>query len=798
MVYLANGPLYAWKAKVRGAKCHGMVFSRMEILQVKLTFSGLSKAVRMSTKGLYLGVFFLMIGCQPVGAVQNKPSGPAESVVVKPEPNAQLQLYKEALTNKGSSDKMRVNAANLLLFTNEPAARAILLDVLKKPANGGSRVAVCKALSRARLNRRPVNHNDDFMVPLLEILRTEQNTTVAELAAEAMLIFDYEKISKPLEKMVTDTSEPVQSRVNAIFALKLYPDKDAIFALMDLLDDKDKRICAIAQSALESVDVFVGADAVSRRQVREELQRKPDIDFLKDRVIRQELARRQSETELVLWKTRYKAALDKIYDGLGENASKTEFLAEHLRDSELIVKSWALDKIREDVMSTNPLASTELFGPILLDLVSFPNRDIRLKTAKLLSLMGPLNSAEKLLAQLKAENDERVRMEVFVALGNACWRGLSPDSQTKVSAEIRKETLEWAATYLNRANAVESQRGAEVMRKLLERNGLKTAIGKYLGLLAERYVREKGNADGVLRGELLNKMAALCAQGSACRAEAGKLFEPLFEAALADEVELVRSAAVNGLIRIDKARAMVRFTKGDLVNDPSVEISSTVAALAGEVGGEVDLVWLWNKAATGPDGDSAWDAMVKIFKRSEPSVLAKWMKKLDSLGVEGGFSDERQVSFLEIVEQKTKENDVKMLGDIRERLAGLYKKGGKFAQAESYFEKLRQGGTVGLRKAVLSELLDLYLRWPRVEKAAALIDNLLSAGDLGSDSGVVVSIERYLSNPPAGVDPNEVLGGVVGKIRVFKGRPEWEKQLERWNKRLGKGKDAVRMNKLEG
>jgi hypothetical protein len=290
----------------------------------------------------------------------------------------------------------------------------------------------------------------------------------------------------------------------------------------------------------------------------------------------------------------------------------------------------------------------------------------------------------------------------------------------------------------------------------------------------------------------------LCAQGSACRVEAGKLFEPLFEGALVDEAELGRTAAVSGLIRIDKSRALARFRKSDLVNDSSPEILNRLAGLAGEIGVEVDLVWLWNKASAGSEGDSAWEAMLKIFTRSEVSVLAKWMEKFDSLGLEGGFSGERKVSFLEMAEQKAGENGGTMLRSIWEKLAYLYKKDGKFAQAEGYLEKLRQDGDMELREAVLSELLDLYLRWPRAEKAARVIDNLLAVRDLGIDSVVVVSIEHYLSNPPGGVDPNEVLGEVVGQIRAVEGRPEWKKHVERWYKRLGKGKDRFEKGEVQG
>ena len=87
-------------------------------------------------------------------------------------------------------------------------------------------------------------------------------------------------------------------------------------------------------------------------------------------------------------------------------------------------------------------------GPVLVNLISEPDRDIRLNTAKLLSLMGELNSAEKLLEQHKAEQDDEVRTEEFVALGVACSYAFLPNSGIKIPVVIKKQTLELACEYL--------------------------------------------------------------------------------------------------------------------------------------------------------------------------------------------------------------------------------------------------------------------------------------------------------------------------------------------------------------
>ena len=210
--------------------------------------------------------------------------------------------------------------------------------------------------------------------------------------------------------------------------------------------------------------------------------------------------------------------------------------------------------------------------------------------------MGELNSAEQLLRQLSIEKDDEVRTELFVALGVAVDYGLLPDSSVKISPEIAKQTLEHAIRYLFEDDKRKAREGAEVIRKLLERNGMAAGgVGEYLGLIAKRFEQEKGKADGMLRGELLGKMAGLCGPGSTCKAEAAEIYGPLFEEALTEKTDLARQAAVEGLIYISKTGALARFRQSDLAADSSPKIRKGLINLAAEVGGAEDLPWLWEE-----------------------------------------------------------------------------------------------------------------------------------------------------------------------------------------------------------
>ena len=768
----------------------------------KLTSGGFFKVIRMSTRLLYLGLpkrdkgrlgvplvmLLLVIGCQQTGVGANRPVLPANADKASPkaELDEQLKINKSALL-EGKSEPIRVAAATVMLFSENPLARGILLDALKQTQNRTARVAVCKALSQTAA-QEPVENKEDFIRPLLDMLATD-DAAIAKLAAEATLIFKYEQISKQLEKIVTGASLP--ARLNAIYALKLHPDVRAAVKLIELIDDPESKVAAASEKALYSLGIPVGRDAEERKQIIEELERKGPEVFLRDQLIRQETEMRKLETELNLWRGRYLSALGKRYDTISDDTAKGKFLAEHLGSSEAIVRLWALEKVAQRQRGTNPRLPAEL-GPILVNLISDQNRDVRLKTARLLSLMVELDSSQRLLAQLKSEQDEEVKMELFVALGGACSYAFSPNSPIKVPQETRKETLEWAVKYLFEQEPKKSQKGAEVMKKLLEQDGLTSAdVDRYLGLLVERYNRQNSKADGALRGELLSAMAGLCAPGSTCKAKAAKLFKPLFEEALSDETDSVREAAVDGLIYIDKASALKRLRKDIYINDPSEILRKKLIELAGSDGGKEDLTWLAKKIGSNSESQPAWQAMLKIFGGCDSGVLNEWIEKFDSQSSKNNLSNGQKIAFLEIAERKAGgENKPKMLKNVREKLAELYTKIGQFERAADYLGRLHEAAQASKEKeAILSRLLDVYLRWPKLELMAKLVENCLLEKDLGPNSVVVRSIDNYLNNPPSGADPNAVVKALT-EITVPQTRAKWQERLKQWTERPGKAEDS--------
>jgi len=741
----------------------------------------------MSAKRLYLVILMLAIGFQQASIAQEKPPVPAQSTPATVELDPQLKVNKDALLN-GSID-----AATVMLFHDDPKAREILLDALKQSENSPARMAVCKAMIQARVSKKAVKNDQGFIEPLLGVLDTKTDAE-AQLAAEATLIFEYEKIRESLDKIFKDPNKPVKTKINAIHALKLRLDMMATIRLIELVDDPEEQISAEAESALHSLGIPVGEDAQTRKQNIDAIKQQGQVAFLRTQLIRQDAQMRKEKAALDLWQRRYKSELDKRYESISDEAVRGEFLATYLVDTETVVRLWALDKAYKWRVAPGSKLPEKL-GPVLIKLISDGNRDVRLITAELLALMPKLNSASPLLAQLGAEQDDQVKTKLLVALGGACSNAILSNPNATISPEmkeIRKQTLEWAAKFLFEENVEKARNGAEVIKKLLNRDGLEPKeVDRYLGLLSERYDKQKDNPDGTLRGELLNEMAALCAQDSTCRQKAAQLFENLFVQALRDESNFVREAAVDGLTYINKTNALKRL-RTDFINDPSITLKKKIIALADEVGGKEDLNWLSEKIGVNSESDPAWQAMLKIFTGSDTGVLKEWMDKLAVQNSKIKLSDEQKIDFLEIAENA--KGNSEYMPEIRQKLAGLYHKTGQYEQAEGYLSILYEmAQTPEGKKAILPNLLDSCLKGAKPERTAELVKNCLTQGDLDPNSIVVQSIDNYLNKPPVGADPNEVLK-VLMAIKVPQGRPQWNQQLESWTDLLGKAEEPAKPN----
>lgn len=753
----------------------------------------------MNAPRLFVLILFLTAGFMRVLSAQDVAAPAAEQAASGEEDNKQVRIYRTTLL-EGRDAQTRVDAATLLLFSDIPEGRRELIRVLRDQANPEARAAVCRALVLARENRRPVANKAEFIEPLLDVLKTESDPDRADLAAQALLMFTYDEIQKDLEGFFVNPGVSKTAQLNAIRTLKYEPDERAIFKLIGLLESPDEDLAAESRTALETLGLEVPGDPNGIRALTEALQRRGPETFLTNPMIMRNwlLSRRERIGELratvTAWEERYITALRRLYAFQADEQAKGEFLAQQLSSREPSVKLWALGQLEELQKGTGKLKFSEQLESTLLSLVSDRDRRVRLSTANLLNIMWELNSTKQLLDQLQVETDAEVRLGLFRTLGTVCYYASLPTSAVKVPGEVRKRALELAVNFLNQSDPARARSGAEVIRRLLEQDGLPLEdVNRYLKALADRYQRIDPTGNQGLRGELLGAMAGLCAQRSVYRAEAAKLYRPVFEQALDDESDGVRQSAVDGLISIDRAMALRRLRTA-FTEDRNPTIRARLVDLAGDVGGTEDLDWLSKQIGQGSENDPAWQAMLRVFRRSDWAVVNRWMARFGAADSEIRLSNERKAAFLAVAEQAAQAQDKsEALRDVWARLFRVYVVGADPQRASEYMDRLLAGAGGGPDNvAVAAGLLDycLSLVPAHLEMAGAVIEKVLSEKDLEPDSSITRSIGTYLSDPPEGGDPN----GLLARLREIEvvepdRHDSWRRLLAQWES-YATGKEA--------
>ena len=407
---------------------------------VKLKCNFLCRALCMITRNIFFLLLLMVASCQQPVASQPESALLTDIAIEELQLDNQLKINRDALL-KGTTEQMRIDAATIMLTDNDSQAKKILLDILTQSENTEARLAICKALSQSRTTVDKIKNKNDFIKPLIEIL-IKENGDLAQQASEAILIFDYKQIADKLESNASDASLPIKARLNLINALKLQPDVRAIYELLGLVDDTDVTIASAASSTLKALGMPIGTSAQNRKAIKKELEQKGRNAFLLDKTKWLDDQNRKLQIDLTLWQQKYLQASDRIYKGISDDEIRGKFLADYLSSSDDLLKIWSLTKVEEWLKGTNSQQVPTYIGELLIKLISDSNRDIRLKTADLLPFMGELNSAVPLANQIRVESDDKIRLELFVALGSACRYAFSTNSKITVSPEIRKQTLD--------------------------------------------------------------------------------------------------------------------------------------------------------------------------------------------------------------------------------------------------------------------------------------------------------------------------------------------------------------------
>ncbi|MHC4373377.1 MAG: HEAT repeat domain-containing protein [Planctomycetota bacterium] len=729
-----------------------------------------SGAMRVCTFLFYL-IILPQVACSQEGV---RPVTVTEKSIVTETSAREFRIYRDAL-QQGSTEDIRVDAAVVLLVQNDEQGRGALLSALRSEENPQARKAVCQALIKSRGLSQTIDSLEVFQEPLLAILQSE-SAEEAELAAEAMLLYDYADVAAPLDQILQNEERGSRVRMNAIYALRLRTEPTALRRLITLLDDPDTEVAKAAETALqEAFGIPVGANREVWTGILDDLQLKSPDDIRRERLLRQEMKLRQVQAERDRWQKLYLSALDKQYEVLDETSRKETIL--DMIESDLDpVRIWALDKA-----SKYPVVD-EVLREKLLSLLSDGSRDVRLQAAKALMNMSAINPAAALLERLQIEEDAEVRLAMLEALGEACFFAFSPGSDVELPKDIKLQTLEIASGYLQSESEDECIKGAEVLRKILELNNLtKDSMQSYLGLLDERYRKSLYQDEGV-RAKLLAILAHLCGQGGA-KEPARALFEPLFlDAVDVEDDPALRLAAVQGISYVDSVEALQIFKQKNLMQDQSLAVQQVVIDVAGQTGDEKDLEWLLVLLDGNGHSERAWLAIKSICQRQEVGFLLDWLPELENISATKG---EYVREILDVAEQKAAgENDQDMLKRVREQTIAWLSERKVWEQGAAYLS----GIGYSISENLYSDRTDfeafiIYLYGGAVENAAEYVENCLSESDIKQGSPVPQAITVYFEEKAIG-DASEVFLERILSIPQ-EGRPDWSAFVSDLDRQFG-------------
>jgi len=668
------------------------------------------------------------------------------------DPERLLRILKTGLLY-GSDEQARVDSAIELLRRGDRESWDVLLQVLVSRDTGISAVrqAVCRAFVKSRGWIDTERSRKVFLNPLIELLINGEPAD-AKLVAEALLGFKYRDVSQRLLPLVQPGNPDKQIRLNAVYALKLWPDnKKAISELLTLLEDEDIDVALSAENALqEAFGIPAGTDREELKGIVRDWNRKSPIEFVRTLGVVQRAKMTELQEQIAEvkadrdhWLGLYLEALDREYKS-AEAPLRGTMVAARLTSKLAAEKIWAIGRIAEQ-----SAGSPEAFKANLFLLIKDEDATVRLNTAKVLSKMSVLDPAENLLAQFKVEKDEQVAIALLEALGEACSFAFSPNSTIKLSDDVRDQTLRFAGGYISADEADKAATGTKVVRKLLKINGVvnKELVQQYLQLILARY-DIAAQAQAQLKGHLLNEMAKLCEKNSPCRAEATRLFKPAFVTSLAaDDNDSLREAAVQGLVNIDKAAALAEFKERTLTEDSSLTIRKTVIVLAGAIGTVEDLDWLAAKIGVSGVAESAQQAIVEILKRQGSAVVADFSARLG----EGTTNGEYVKNLLEMAEKKAEdENDTSVLLSVR------------------------------------LSLLDIYLISGNAVKTAAIVTKHLNESEyFTADDEVACRIEAYLNSQDVKITNKTELVTLLSDIKAGDtAGPMWTELLNTWRQKI--------------
>ncbi len=670
-------------------------------------------------------------------------------------------VINRAMLLSGTDQGIRVVAAKQLLLDMSEPAKGSVIEILAMADNENAISAICIAIDQSSGWDVPMALPDVYIKPLIGVLG-HPNVEVAKHAAVALSSYPYEAVKLEIENVLYSGEISQQTRLNAIYAIGLrLSEKDAIGAMISLLDDKDT---AIADQACKTLQgwVPIGANKALWNYVRTELKQKSPDEIVRDRLSSQETKVQQLQQQNKVITDELVSIYEQLYAVRIDLPARSALLIDALKKPIVEVRLWAVRKI---VLWRNANDLPNELAAAAVEVISDPDQTVRLETAKLMVYMAGVNPADKLMAQLQIEEIEQVQSSLLEALAESCYYSLLPASSLKLDPKVRIFTLTKAGEFLNAKTPEHAILGAEVTRKLLEKNGLEDEVVEgYVGAVLKRYKSASDN-NPPLAARILGVLSRFCLPDFHYRAIGKKLLEQEFVAALISPTVETRKAAAAGLINIDKANALKTLREKQLYNDPDPTVVAIIIALAKEVGNGGDYIWLVEKNKQNVEG--VWGAIVSILQREDVATVEKAINSIDTFNID----DARKIEILEIGRKKA---GIKYKSSIL--LAQFYLSRSKNTEAAELYASLLldpAGKSSVVQDA--SNAINALVSGVKTESVVLLVTELLAAGDIKPEDPIGSKLIEA-----AAAEGGEALKAELLKIVPPEPRAGWQQIVAVW------------------
>ena len=679
--------------------------------------------------------------------------------------NAEVALTDQLVINRamllsGSDENIRIVAAKQMLLDPSEAARDAVVEILKLSDNQNAVLAVCKAIAQSCQWETQMAFTDAYIKPLAGVLGNP-DIEVAHQAAAALSVYPYEAVRAELEAVLYSEA-PQQTRLNAIHAVGLkLSEKEAIGAMISLLDDKDTAISDQACKTLQGW-VPIGTNKALWNYVRTELKQKSPDEIVRDRLSSQETKVQQLQQQNKVVTDDLLAAYEQLYAAKTDPPAKSALLVEALKKPIVEVRLWAVRKV---ALWRNGSDLPVEISAAAVEVISDPDPTVRFETAKLMVYMAGSNPTEKLMSQLQVEEIEQVQTALLEALSESCYYALLPSSSFKLDPKVRLYTLSKAGEFLNDKTPERIILGADVIRKLLEKNGLEDqAAEQYVSSVLNRYKKALDN-NPALAAKILGVLSKFCLADFQYRAIAKKLLEQEFVTALASPNVDIRKAAITGLVNIDKANALKTLREKQIYNDPDPSVAAVVIALAKEVGNGSDYIWLVEKHKQNVEG--VWQTIVAILQREDVTIVEKAINSIDTFNID----DAKKIEVLEIGRKKA---GIQYKSSIL--LAQFYLSRSMNAQAAELYTLLLAdpAGKTSVAEDA-QNAINAFISGGKTASIPALVKELLNSGDIEPENPIGVKLIEAAAS-----DSGAAMKAELIKITPPQPRPGWQKMVETW------------------